>query len=355
MSAKIESPLERAKLCITIYDAWALLGLPGKTSTSCRSPLREDIKPSFSIYNEGKRWKDHSTGECGDVVDFTAAVLCISKSESARVIIGWAGGVKGAARMPNTSALEPILGPTEAKRTPCLPRLEPLSYSEEKAIQTQRNFPTSVGVETAQRKGLIFAAEVYDQGQDWPCWIVTDDAKRNAQARRFDGKPFGSVDGTFKAKTLPGCSPSWPIGTANLGAAQNVILTEGPPDMLAAMTLGWYVRDGAIDDLGFACITGAGTNIDAEALTFYEGLNVRIVYDADGAGEAACSRWWDQLEGAGACVDAFSINGLKKQDGSPAKDLNDVTFFESDDGVSEPKFQEGLDVLFNFSAMGDVK
>jgi len=58
----------------TVADAWSRIGLPNpppsKDKYICKSPFRDDNHPSFSIYNNGERWKDFATGEGGDVVDF---------------------------------------------------------------------------------------------------------------------------------------------------------------------------------------------------------------------------------------------------------------------------------------------
>lgn len=43
----------------------------------CRSPFRNDRKPSFSISEDGKLWKDHGTGAGGDVVSFVMRGLNI--------------------------------------------------------------------------------------------------------------------------------------------------------------------------------------------------------------------------------------------------------------------------------------
>ena len=55
-----------------------------------RSPFREDKKPSFSIYADGKKWKDHGTGEQGDAADFLAKAKNLSKSEACRELISLA-------------------------------------------------------------------------------------------------------------------------------------------------------------------------------------------------------------------------------------------------------------------------
>jgi hypothetical protein len=71
------SPLRRAIDVLTIPILWQRLGLSGRVSGNCcvRSPLRDDDhSPSFSIYADGRRWKDHGTGLGGDSFDLYQAV-----------------------------------------------------------------------------------------------------------------------------------------------------------------------------------------------------------------------------------------------------------------------------------------
>lgn len=64
---------EKVKESLTIAEAWRKLALPGDPKRGVmRSPFRADKTPSFSIYGDGRKWKDHSTGDGGDVIDFWA-------------------------------------------------------------------------------------------------------------------------------------------------------------------------------------------------------------------------------------------------------------------------------------------
>src|SRR5262245_12858107 len=85
------SPLEAAKEQLSIPALWQLLNLPGGPSKSCRSPFREDRNPSFSIYDNGRKWKDHATREGGDAVDFVAVAFGISNEDACRKLIELAG------------------------------------------------------------------------------------------------------------------------------------------------------------------------------------------------------------------------------------------------------------------------
>ena len=67
------SSLHQAIERLPIPVLWERLGLPGRVSSHCvvRSPLRDDDRhPSFSIFADGRRFKDHANGETGDSFDF---------------------------------------------------------------------------------------------------------------------------------------------------------------------------------------------------------------------------------------------------------------------------------------------
>ena len=88
----LDSPLHRAKEIIDIHDAWHRLVLPGSPGKSCKSPFREDRSPSFSVYDDGRKFKDHATGESGDVVSYVALACDVNLSDAAKVLIEWNGG-----------------------------------------------------------------------------------------------------------------------------------------------------------------------------------------------------------------------------------------------------------------------
>ncbi|MDB4422894.1 bifunctional DNA primase/polymerase [bacterium] len=68
--AHIQNDFDYLKEVYRIHDAWEDLGLPGEPSESCRSPFRDDLNPSFSVFDAGRKWKDYGTDEHGDVFDF---------------------------------------------------------------------------------------------------------------------------------------------------------------------------------------------------------------------------------------------------------------------------------------------
>ena len=97
--------LKAAVKRVTVFELWHLLQLPG---TQCLpapinwhqdylglSPLRKEKSPSFSIFDNGRRWKDHGVNRRGDGADFLAEAMKVSPENAARLLIG-ISGVNGA-------------------------------------------------------------------------------------------------------------------------------------------------------------------------------------------------------------------------------------------------------------------
>jgi hypothetical protein len=86
--------LEAIKEQMPIAKAWTLLQLPGSPKEkrgAQKSPFRDERNPSFSIFDEGKGWKDHGTGEGGDVIDFWMKATGKSKGDSIAELAGLCG------------------------------------------------------------------------------------------------------------------------------------------------------------------------------------------------------------------------------------------------------------------------
>jgi hypothetical protein len=199
------------------------------------------------------------------------------------------------------------------------------------AIARLRGWHCFAGLELLVQRGLLWQGEVFDGGAEWPAWIITDDSRRNVQARRLDGQPWAGIGGK-KAKSLPGTDPSWPIGATNVGDRPVVLLCEGQPDFCAALLVAWF-EGLPFDRIAPVCLTGAGSSIHADALPPFAGKRVRIAVHADHKGREAAERWARQLYVCGAtCVDGFHFDGITKRDGQPVKDLADfATLLDLDD------------------------
>src|SRR5437016_5755270 len=74
--------IEEAKARFTIPALWRMFNLRGDPGSPCRSPFREDRSPSFSVFDDGRRWIDHATAERGDAVEFLAKIKGIPNAEA---------------------------------------------------------------------------------------------------------------------------------------------------------------------------------------------------------------------------------------------------------------------------------
>jgi len=172
------------------------------------------------------------------------------------------------------------------------------------------------GVKLMAARGLLYFAGLKDK----PAFIVTDAARVNAQARRMDGRQWEGI--AAKAQPLPGFCAAWPVGARESLAMPFVLLCEGV-DILAAHH--FIHAHGRTADTAAVAILGAPNSIHADALPLFAGKRVRIMAHADEAGRAAAAKWKSELDLVGAHVDAADFTGLLMADGTPAKDLNDLT------------------------------
>lgn len=84
-------PLSTIKERYRIEDAWRDEGFEGRPSKCGRSPFRGDSKPSFSVFADGTQFKDHATGETGDVISFLQLAQKCSFEEAVKVAKSRAG------------------------------------------------------------------------------------------------------------------------------------------------------------------------------------------------------------------------------------------------------------------------
>jgi hypothetical protein len=97
-----EDDLSRACSALTVQEVWRRAGLPDpprEGNRLVRSPFREDKSASFSIFAQGRGWRDHASGERGGVWDFAARALGKSGKDLADWLIEAAGIVRSSAGM----------------------------------------------------------------------------------------------------------------------------------------------------------------------------------------------------------------------------------------------------------------
>ena len=278
---------------MSIDEAKAKLDIPAvaarcfpnwQPALSCVSPFREDRNPSFSVYDNGQRWKDHATGDHGDAVDFLAKALDIPAQEAVRRFVEMAGG---GYRVP---APRPKLAPTPAPKTDdtdekrrrraAWPAMELPTDTELEAVATLRRLPVE-GPQWAAIDGTLRMATL----DGVRCWIIRSTCGKNSQARRLDGQPLGE---NLKAKTLGGSIATLPVGLYHDTRWPAVALVEGAPDVLAAYA--GIHRLGLLDTVAVCGMLGASMRPPYGALATMKGRRVRIFQHNDKAGAKAAQR-----------------------------------------------------------------
>lgn len=321
--------LDDAKRILRIYDVWVYLNLPGDCRKNpCHSPFYERTsKPSFSVFDDGRAFYDHRTGQKGSVIDFLMLATGLSLQEACRRIIEIAGGGKWDAPAPTR---RPAPAPQERKK-PELPPMDNGTESEMRQLAELRSLDFRAVLQ-ARSLGLLQFANL----RGHRAWIVTDGDGFNAQARRLDGKPWEHLD-RAKPYTLPGCLAGFSLGAAQAENYPAVMLCEGGPDFLAAFH---FILKADRVDVCPVAILGASHRIHEAALPMLAGKRVAIYphVDENGAGQRAAERWRKQLHGTRATVWEFNFKGLRKADGSPVKDLNDCTQIHPDDAAELEDF-----------------
>jgi hypothetical protein len=343
----IEIPEIKQRL--TIPEVWNMLGLPGEPGRCVPSCLREDRHASLSIYDEGRRWKDHATAAGGDVVDFIAAALQCSTAEAIRWARERLGGMPAEKRRP---AVRVPIGRMDG-RTDGIPRpLPPLRMArpgELEALAELRGFRVPV-LAAAEAAGLLrFIPEERTWGA--PSWAVTCPALRVVEARRLDGQPYPERRWTDPASGKPRLLPerkchawavtaqakAWPVNLEAAAKCRAIAFCEGGPDLIAAWHL--IASEGAAG-VGVVTMLGAANRrLAPESLPYFRGKRVRLFPHADPAGHEAVRQWTCTLREAGADVDAFSLARMERHDGPLGKDLNDLLKAGPDSWDYFPEFR----------------
>lgn len=302
-----------ARAAYNIPGAWAMLQLPGEPNARCRSPFREDRNPSFSIFDNGRAWKDHATGEGGDLIEFIRTALGCDYSGVRDYLCGRLGINRG----PRSH--KPVV-PRATKTPPPQREIEWPAEVSEGSPEKWQAFARARGMTYPATRGGVksgFLRFTVINGSD--CFVVTDNERRAAEIRRIDRGLFGHL----KAYPLKGVDKSWLPGAALLrGASEatSVLLAEGATDALAAMTL--YTRyrrkhGGAFSWVPLALLGASCRNIDPTCAALIGGRHVRLVPDADPAGEKMRVHWTGLLRTIGCSVDSvtlpdgYDLNGVK--------------------------------------------
>lgn len=300
MNVTITMTIEEAKERVRIHDLWPELGYEGKPGKTCRSPFREDRHPSFSVYDDGRKWKDHATDEGGDVIDFYAKAKGITNDEACREILKRAGGYQEPVRHER---------PKQAPARLELPPAIPWDRAIAQAVADSRG----LSITSVEFAALWLGILMFGTVKAHLSWILFDRSRRCAEARRVDGEffPEDGKNPERKVHTLYGSDKSCPIGLfppAFEGPwlkqhVHKILLVEGGPDLLAACQI---IAAQDVNILPVAML-GAGLTIAAGALPYFKERQTVVVAQPGQVGRAAGERWRQQIKGAGGSVRLFAL------------------------------------------------
>lgn len=289
-------------------------------------PFHPERTPSFHVHPERGFYKCFGCGAGGDVIDFvrgTEGLTFAAAVEALAVRAGLPPPATPLERDPRRSI--PTLSIEVREPSKSWLRLQsvmhPGTITELSSLATLRHLPSLAPLELATRHGQLFFGPVYDDGFDWPAWILTDGSRRNAQARRLDGQPWSGI-GNKKAKTIAGSEAKWPVGIHEAAPGLDIALVEGAPDFLAAWHFIW--ANEAVSRVRPVAMFGAANPIHAEALPLFAHRRVFTFPHADTAGAKAGAKWADQLRAVHCGIVPWEM-----EDG--LKDLNDLVAAQEGD------------------------
>lgn len=322
--------IDRLKEAYRIGAAWRDLGLPGEPAKTCRSPFgaehkHGDANPSFSVFAEGTRWKDFSTGAGGDVIDFVAKALAADTATALKWIEQRLGIVR------------PERKPDPPKKGgPKLPHLRPGTTAELRELSERRGFAVEA-LRLAQSRGFLKFCNLWGQS----AWCVADQRAQLHEFRRLDGRKWPAYGRLPERKShCLGTGKAWPIGTLESLPFPKIAMLEGAPDVLAACH--FILLEGKAQSVAPVGVLGASNHrLAPAALAHFKGKHVTIFPHVDDAGRKAAREWALALREAGAArVTAFDLSGLILGDGSTGKDLADLCRISADCLDREAKFRE---------------
>ncbi len=197
-TANLRAPsIEEIKARYSVTDAWRDEGCQGEPGRSCCSPFREDRHKSFSVYDDGRKWKDHASGDSGDVLDFIVKARGCAPADAlaaARERLGWAPSAHGpalsrrcvpvkpapvATTEPRYRA-EPMTGEVRIAWEAGLHWLAKVDDGLQREIDRWRAWPDGTARFLAD-EGLLSAPQV--KGQRGLAWLISiRDARRGLKS-----------------------------------------------------------------------------------------------------------------------------------------------------------------------------
>jgi hypothetical protein len=255
-------------------------------------------------------WLDFASGEKGDMIGLWKAVTGLSLKDSFTAAAEFMG-----IEVEDENPTKPSESWLQLQR-----QMGEGTKHDIAALQALRKLPTPEGIELAIDSRLLFFGPVFDRPQGSAgavhhSWILTDDSRRGAQARRMDGQPWESTGA--KAKTIQGTTARWPVGIAH-AKTLDIALVEGGPDALAACTA--LAMLGMDERIQTVSMLGSSQTIHPDAVKLFRGKTVWMFphHDENMAGIIGAIKWAKSLELVGARIIPFDFRPYPG-----VKDLND--------------------------------
>jgi CHC2-type zinc finger protein len=337
---------EDIKAALSIVDEFRRDGHELKKIGSrfvCLCPFHQERTPSCHVTPDTGRFHCFGCGSDGTVIDFHALKRGITPAEAitelaARLRIPLESNSTNGHTEP-AKPREPE--PPKKRRRLKLPELQKGNATEFAQLSDCRRVSVDA-LKLASDRGLLWFCDMADGTNTVRAWIIADRTRRNAQARRLDGKRWQHAwdaeskqwlpvepDRQRKVRGFTGNQASWPVGIEEARRFDNIAILEGV-DLLAAFH--FLISEGRENAVGPVAILGASNRIPADALKLFAGKRVRMFPHADEnlAGLCAAANWGAQLLPIVTRVDAFDFTGLVQCGGKPVKDLNDLTNIDYD-------------------------
>ena len=273
------------------------------------------------------RFKDHATGEGGDVFDFIKIARGCNTVEAIRFVEERLG-IPRPDGQPSGSNNE----------KPKLPPLRAGTADELRELSDRRGFMVEA-LRMAESHDCLKFTNLWG----YPAWCVCDQRQQLHEFRRLDGQHWPAYGRLPERKShCLGRGKAWPLGIMESKPFQKIAMVEGAPDFLAAFH--FLLVEGKEKSVAPVAVLGAANHALApDALAMFAGKQVCLYPHTDEAGQTAARAWALALRAAGAArVSAFDLSGLVLVDDSPGKDLADVARISADCFERERKFLEVL-------------
>lgn len=323
--------IREAKQIVTINSVWEVYNLPGKPGKSCKAPHRKDRSPSFSVYEDGRRFKDFGTGENGDVINFISLIKGIPEAQAYKDLFNLAGAGSNIPKLP--------LKLKDKEKT----QSEYFNY-----YQNLRRGTTYEMYELAELRGIGFNGIklAHDRGhlrftssKAGIIWALADLRGSFRQDRLLSGKKIRLKNGeSVKTRTLGKLSE--PLGINDISSFQCVLIVEGGPDFLAANFLISQTRKEEL--YGVIGMLGAHQILTSKQVELLRGKRVRIFPHMDEAGLKGAKNWQSALLLEGVDSDIYDFDSITRDDGQLVTDLNDLLQVGVDDWENDPLIRNPL-------------